>query len=130
MTVDRDDPNLRKIIESGPRKGQQEAYLVLSDEERAKGFVRPVRHSYVHLKCGTVTTMGSALSETCARNPKFYSGTFCCHCGTHFNLGPPWDPAFVWEPDGEPVGSNAEEAAQWNAEKKRKDAEKHAGSGI
>ena len=45
MTVDRDDPNLRKIIESGPRKGQQEAYLVLSDEERAKGFVRPVRRS-------------------------------------------------------------------------------------
>lgn len=27
---------------------QNKCYLVLSDEERAKGFVRPVRHSYVH----------------------------------------------------------------------------------
>lgn len=37
--------------------GQQQDYVVLADEERAKGFVRPVRHSYKHLKCGVVTTM-------------------------------------------------------------------------
>ncbi len=29
--------------------GQQKAYVVLSAEERAKGFVRPLRHSYVHI---------------------------------------------------------------------------------
>jgi hypothetical protein len=29
--------------------GQQKTYLVLSDEERAKGFVRPVRRSYRHV---------------------------------------------------------------------------------
>jgi len=29
--------------------GQQRSYLVLSDEERAKGFVRPVRLSYRHV---------------------------------------------------------------------------------
>lgn len=29
--------------------GQQEGYVVLSEEERAKGFVRPVRRSYVHV---------------------------------------------------------------------------------
>lgn len=29
--------------------GQQEGYIVLSPEERAKGFVRPVRHSYEHV---------------------------------------------------------------------------------
>ena len=29
--------------------GQQKGYVVLSDEERAKGFVRPVRKSYVHV---------------------------------------------------------------------------------
>lgn len=29
--------------------GQQRDYLVLSDEERAKGFVRPVRISYIHV---------------------------------------------------------------------------------
>jgi hypothetical protein len=27
---------------------QNKCYLVLSDAERAKGFVRPVRRSYVH----------------------------------------------------------------------------------
>lgn len=29
--------------------GQQKGYIVLSDAERAKGFVRPVRDSYVHV---------------------------------------------------------------------------------
>jgi len=29
--------------------GMQEKYLVLSEEERAKGFVRPVRTTYVHV---------------------------------------------------------------------------------
>jgi hypothetical protein len=32
-----------------PRTGQYEAYWVLSKEERAKGFVRPVRRSYRHV---------------------------------------------------------------------------------
>jgi hypothetical protein len=42
-------PDHREIVESGPRKGQQKGYVVLSDEERAKGFVRPVRRSYRHV---------------------------------------------------------------------------------
>jgi hypothetical protein len=104
--------------------------LVLSEEERAKGFVRPVRRSYKHLACGGVTTMGQALAETYSRNPKFYSGTMCVHCGTHFDLGPPWQPNFVWADDGEPVGSNAEEAAEWNAAKAAREAEKQQGHGI
>jgi hypothetical protein len=29
--------------------GQQKGYVILSDEERARGFVRPVRVSYVHV---------------------------------------------------------------------------------
>jgi hypothetical protein len=29
--------------------GQQKGYVVLSSAERAKGFVEPVRHSYVHV---------------------------------------------------------------------------------
>jgi len=32
-----------------PRTGQHKAYWVLSEEERAKGFVRPVRFSYKHV---------------------------------------------------------------------------------
>ncbi len=107
LTSDRSDPGLKKILPSG----QQEVYLVLSDEERAKGFVRPVRKLYTHLACGSVTTMGDALAETYARDPKFYGGTFCCSCGKHFPLKH-FDKekddvvdAFVWEPDGSPVGS-------------------------
>lgn len=42
------DPNAPCLRETRP-DGQQECYLVLSDEERAKGFVRPVRQSYVHI---------------------------------------------------------------------------------
>jgi hypothetical protein len=67
--------------------GMQKAYVVLSDDERAKGFVRPVRRSYVHLKCGAVTTMGLALAETYARDPEFYTGTFCTACRAHFPIG-------------------------------------------
>lgn len=35
--------------EINPATGQQKAYVVLSPEERAKGFVRPVRRSYQHI---------------------------------------------------------------------------------
>lgn len=149
LTTDRNDPGL-KITRPD---GQQEAYLVLSDEERAKGFVRPVRTSYRHVGpkppmnlrdltpeeqtryrqfgyvkyeayppsessvvgrfwtqeqldaataggCGTVTTMGSAIAETYARDPKFYGATFCCRCGKHLSVA-----EFVWEPDGSLLGS-------------------------
>lgn len=67
--------------------GQQNDYVVLAEEERAKGFIRPVRRSYVHAKCGGKTTMGQTIAETYARNPFFYSGTFCCHCGAHSPVG-------------------------------------------
>ena len=80
------DPNDPCIQETTP-DGQQACYLVLSDEERAKGFVRPVRTSYVHLPCGTVTTMGLAIAETYARDPRFYGGTFCVACRDHFPVG-------------------------------------------
>lgn len=83
-----------------PATGMQKGYVVLCPEERANGFVRPVRHSYRHTKCGTVTTMGQALAETYARDPKFYGGTFCCGCHTHFPVA-----EFTWEPDGSVVGS-------------------------
>jgi hypothetical protein len=94
LTTDREDPALREL-EPG---GMQKKYLVLSEEERAKGFVRPVYRSYRHLKCGGVTQMGLALCETYARDPKFYGGTFCAICGTHFPLvAPDGKAAFIWE---------------------------------
>ncbi len=91
-------PEHRNLKENG----QQEGYVVLAEEERAKGFVRPVRRSYQHLKCGTVTTMEQTLAETFARDPNFYSGTFCCGCSAHFPVGP--DGEFVWDGTSEKVG--------------------------
>jgi hypothetical protein len=52
-------------------------------------------------RCGGTTTMGRALAETYARDPSFYSGTFCCTCGKHFPVGE--DGEFVWD-DGSKVG--------------------------
>lgn len=86
-----------------PATGQQKGYVVLSADERAKGFVRPVRHSYRHSKCGGVTTMGTSLSETYARDPGFYSGTFCAICRTHFPIGA--DGEFAWDGTNEKVGT-------------------------
>lgn len=86
------DPTLKE-------NGQQNNYVVLCEDERAKGFVRPVRHTYRHLKCGSTTTIGQALAETYARDPKFYGATFCCVCGGHSLVD-----EFVWL-DGEPLGS-------------------------
>jgi hypothetical protein len=50
--------------------------------------------------CGSVTTMGRALSETYARDPKFYGSTFCVTCNKHLPVG-----EFVWTADGQVVGS-------------------------
>lgn len=131
------------------KNGQQKDYIILTSEERAKGFVRPVRtkyehvgirptyslrdltteeierfagHSYVKYEeypesespsigrywtqeqldsgCGTVTTMALPLAETYARDPKFYGGTFCSGCSTHFPVT-----EFVWDGTDEVVGS-------------------------
>mgnify|MGYP000744651932 FL=1 len=89
--------------EINPRTGQQKGYVVLSAEERAKGFVRPVRSAYVHDKCGGVTTMGLALAETYAREPAFYSGTFCAICRAHFPVGA--DGEFTWKGTTDKVGT-------------------------
>lgn len=100
-----------------PESGQQKGYAVLTPEERAKGFVRPVRRTYVHVGnnptmsgivlvrageggCGTRTTMGQDIAETYARDPKFYTGTFCVSCRKHLPLS-----QFVWEGTEEIVGS-------------------------
>ncbi len=137
-------------LEIDPATGQQRAYVVLSEEERAKGFVRPLRRSYVHVGnrpryplrdltddererykdlyakyepypaseapligrfwtqaeldksvgCGAVTTMGLALCETYASNPKFYTATFCSGCKEHWPVN-----QFRWVEDNQPVGS-------------------------
>jgi len=90
-------PDHREI---DPATGMQKAYVVLSTEDRHKGFVRPYRDTYLHLPCGIETRMGSAIAETYARDPSFYSGTFCVNCKKHFPLS-----EFVWKGTQEQVGS-------------------------
>lgn len=89
-TDDRTNPALREIDE----RGMQKTYLVLSEAERAKGFVRPYRDTYVHERCGTVTRMGHAIAETYATDPAFYGGTYCAACRGHFPVGEHGE--FVW----------------------------------
>lgn len=47
LTTDRNDPKLKEGQKN--ETGQHDIYLVLSEEERAKGFVRPIRDTYVHI---------------------------------------------------------------------------------
>jgi len=84
---------MENALAPAPKKedGQHEAYWILSEKERAKGFVRPVRKKYQHTVCGGITTMGDAIAETYARDPKYYGSTFCCDCGKHFLVK-----EFVW----------------------------------
>lgn len=99
-----------KLVDSDERLGGPRT--ICSDEFNHVGkcgFVTRVVHQPEHAQietthrlggCGTVTTMGRALSETYCRDPKFYGATFCCGCNTHLPVG-----EFVWDADGEVVGS-------------------------
>lgn len=94
------EPVAKVRAEQTEETGQHKGYIVLCEEERQKGFVRPYRDRYQHKTCGGVTTMGRSLSETYARDPTFYGATFCCNCNAHFPVA-----EFAWSRDGEQVGS-------------------------
>lgn len=153
IVTDREDTRLGQVKDNG----QNEAYLALSQEEIDKGYLRPVRDSYIHIGryythnpeilnqpykygsktyvatipclienervigssyitqeeldqynttkgyiggCGTLTKIHERLAQTYARDPKFYSATFCVGCKTH----PPVS-EFVWDGTDEKVGS-------------------------
>jgi hypothetical protein len=85
-----DDPN-SPCLHEHDEDGMQHCYLILSEEERAKGFVRAVRTEYIHAYelggCGAVTWMALPLAETYARDPHFYTGTWCGGCKTHLPVG-------------------------------------------
>lgn len=107
LTDDPCDPRLTHGADDKPSP-QADAYLVLSAQERAKGFIRPVRRTYVHARgmssqqkaaCGIATTMSTELAETYARDPKFYGATYCVGCQMHLPVD-----EFDWD-DGTTVGS-------------------------
>lgn len=118
LTSDPADPRLGHGVDTTPVP-QNDVYLVLSEEDRAKGYVRPLRRSYVHRftadhadlpavivegtlfgGCGGVTTMALPLCETYAVDPKFYGATYCTGCGQHRPVA-----EFMWVEDGKVVGS-------------------------
>jgi hypothetical protein len=90
LTTDPTDPRLTHgpdPADGGPVP-QAEVYLVLSEEDRAAGFVRPVRTAYWHTVCGAVTTMALPIAETYARDPRHYGATYCTTCRQHRPVGP------------------------------------------
>ena len=91
------EPVAKVRAEQTEPAGQHKAYIVLCDEEREKGFIKPYRESYLHRVCGMETRMGRAIAETYARDPYFYSATFCVTCNAHKLLS-----EFSWL-DGEPM---------------------------
>ncbi len=95
LTTNAADPRLGKK----GADGQMETYFVLSAEERSKGFIRPVRITYLHKTCGHTTTMAKELAESFARDPKMYAATFCCKCKDHLPVT-----EFVWENTDVAVG--------------------------
>lgn len=101
LTDDPNDPRLSRGADDSPQD-QNEVYLVLSEAERMKGFVRPYRVAYVHDVdgCGVVTRMGREIAETYARNPKFYGSTYCVGCHMHKPVH-----EFRWDGSVERVGS-------------------------
>lgn len=99
LTEDRHDGCLHEV---DPVTGLQQCYLILPSGLR-QNLVRPLRLSYVHEKCGAVTTMALKIAETYAANPKFYGGTYCAKCHAHYPVGE--DGEFRWERDGTKVGT-------------------------
>lgn len=95
FTTDPADPQLGHGSDKQPVP-MNVKYLVLSDEERARGFVRPVYRSYLHHdpQCEGITTMALPLCETYARQPDFYGATYCARCRMHRPVGPHGE--FTW----------------------------------
>lgn len=99
LTTNRNDPDLGHGMDK-KEVPQQKKYLILSKDERAKGFVRPVRAEYIHDVCGGATIMSREIAETYARDPKFYGATYCIHCKKHLLVN-----EFTWVNTDEKVGS-------------------------
>lgn len=99
LTTDPNDPTLGHGVDAQPRP-QQENYLVLPPAASESEFVRPVRDSYVHKTCGTLTRMARGIAETYAKDPKFYGSTYCCGCQKHLPVS-----EFLWDGTDKEVGT-------------------------
>lgn len=73
--------------------GQYENYPTIGDGD----FVQSVQYTYVHENCGKTTTMSDNIAESVARDPHYYTKTFCANCGEHVPVED-----VHWKADGQP----------------------------
>lgn len=81
--------------------GQYEKYPTATVGE----FVAPVRNSYVHDTCGGITSCSDGIAETYAKNPKYYTRTYCSRCQGHYPVS-----EFKWYVDNVRIGEIGGEA--------------------
>lgn len=110
LTTDFDHPGLQFGTDVTPSK-MASVYLVLSRDEIRKGYLKPLRVSYIHI-CGSETTMNPEIAQTYARDPWFYGGNYCVNCRMHRPLN-----EFKW-PDGESM-----DPSKWPEEEHRRIAD-------
>lgn len=97
---DEDDPPPEDFDYGDKRPdGQYENYPTTDEGE----FVQEPRSTYTHADgCGSRTSMTDALAESVARDPTFYTKTFCSGCGEHVPVGEvEWTDGEDWVVDQE-----------------------------
>lgn len=93
LTTDPDDPRLGHGVDPEPIP-QHDVYLVLSDEERAKGFVRPVRRGYIHVgRPGPRYPLAALTDEQLERYPDAGYVAFEAYPDTEHGMGRFWKQA-------------------------------------
>jgi len=70
LTDDPSDPDLGRGVDS-EKTGQHKKYLVLSEEDRLKGFVRPYCDAYIHAGRKITGTLRSLTEEELSRYGKY-----------------------------------------------------------
>lgn len=78
---------LRDLTEEEKERYSRFGYVKFEayPESESRGLGRYWTQEQLDRKgCGYRTTMNVEIAATYARDPKFYGGTFCVHCRTHF----------------------------------------------
>ena len=78
----------------------QYSYPMLSDQEKSKGFVRPLRYTYFHPICSGTTMMSDEVAATFAKDPKFHVDLYCYKCKQNLKVN-----EFLWSGSNAHVGS-------------------------
>lgn len=102
---------LRDLTEDEQSRYAQYGYVKYEQypEEKSPLAGRFWTEKMLHSGCGAITQMGHDIAATYARNPLFYSATFCATCRRHFDLN-----EFAWL-DGEPMSPS-----KWPSEERER----------